>query len=127
MAVPPKPNIVHRDTSPPGFKTLTASSGMLWPPNHRMVPVSVTAEAVDLLDPAPTVRIVSVSSNEPVDGPEGGRTSPDWVITGNLTVELRAERSENGTGRVYTIAVEARDASGNTTIQSVEVKVPIER
>jgi rhamnogalacturonan endolyase len=127
MAAPPKPNIVHRDTSAPGFKKLTASTGMLWPPNHRMVPVSVTAEAIDLLDPAPTVRIVSVSSNEAVDGPEGGRTTPDWIITGALTVDLRAERSEEGTGRVYTIAVEARDASGNTTIQTVEVQVPIER
>jgi rhamnogalacturonan endolyase len=127
MAAPPTPNIVHRDSSPPAFKTLTPSTGMLWPPNHKMVRVSIAAEAVDLLDPAPTVRIVSVSSNERVDGPEGGRTSPDWVITGDLTVDLRAERSEDGTGRVYTIAVEARDASGNTTIQTVEVKVPVER
>jgi hypothetical protein len=70
---------------------------------------------------------VSVSSNEAVDGPEGGRTSPDWVITGSLTEDLRAERSEEGTGRAYTIAVEARDASGNTTIQTVQVQIPIER
>lgn len=123
MADPPRPNIVHRDTSPPAFKTLEPSAGMLWPPNHKMARVSIAAEA----DPAPAVRIVSVSSNERVDGPEGGRTSPDWVITGDLTVDLRAERSEDGTGRVYTIAVEARDASGNTTIRTVEVEVPLER
>ena len=119
--------IVHRDTQPPAFKTLTASATTLWPPNHRMVPVSLDAALVDLLDPAPTARIVGVSSNEPVDGADDGNTSPDWEITGPLSVNLRAERSGTGTGRIYTIQVEGRDAAGNTTLQTVSVSVPVER
>ena len=127
MADPPRPRIVHRDSQPPAFKTLTASAPTLWPPNHLMVPVSLDVALVDLLDPAPTARIVGVSSNEPVDGVDDGNTSPDWEITGLLSVNLRADRSGAGTGRIYTIQVEARDAAGNTTLQTVTVSVPLER
>ena len=127
MADPPRPRIVHRDTEPPAFKTLTASATTLWPPNHRMVPVSLDVALVDLLDPAPTARIIGVSSNEPNDGQDDGNTSPDWEITGPLSVNLRAERSGSGSGRIYTIHVEARDAAGNTTQQAVTASVPVER
>jgi hypothetical protein len=48
-------------------------------------------------------------------------------ITGALTVNLRAERSGSGSGRVYTILVEAQDASGNTTRERVTVSVPLFR
>jgi rhamnogalacturonan endolyase len=127
MSDPPEPDIEHADTGAPAFSRLAPSVVVIWPPNHRMVPVSIDAAAVDLLDPQPTARIVRVSSNEPVDGDDDGNTSPDWEITGPLTVNLRAERSGTGAGRLYTIAVEARDAAGNTTQRSVEVRVPISR
>ena len=123
MADPPRPRIVHRDTQPPAFKTLTASVTTLWPPNHRMVSVSLDAALVDLLDPSPTARILGVSSNEPVDGADDGSTAPDWEITGPLRVNLRAERSGTGTDRIYSIQVEGRDAAGNTTLQTVSVSV----
>jgi len=127
MSAPPIPNIVHADTLPPVFKSLTATPDVLWPADHRMVEVTVSAVLGDLLDPAPTARIVSVSSNEPADGLGDGDTSPDWEITGDLTLRLRAERAGTGSGREYTITVEARDASGNTTIQTVVVSVPKNR
>jgi hypothetical protein len=92
-----------------------------------MVPVSLDVALVDLLDPTPSARIIGVSSNEPIDGVDDGTTSPDWEITGALSVNLRAERSGVGTGRVYTIQVEARDAAGNATPQTVTVSVPLER
>ena len=127
MAEPPKPNIVHRDTLAPVFKTLSPSTAVLWPPSHQMVPVSVNADLVDLIDASPAARIVGVTSNEPVDGVDDGTTSPDWEITGPLSVNLRAERSGIGTGRIYTVAVEGTDASGNLIRQTVSVRVPIRR
>jgi hypothetical protein len=42
-----------------------------------------------------------------------GGTTPDWTITGDLTLNLRAERSDKGIGRTYTITVEGGDSSGN--------------
>jgi hypothetical protein len=69
-------------------------------------------------------KIVSVSSNEPVNGRGDGNTAPDWQITGDLTVKLRAERSGRGNDRIYTITVEASDGVNPPTQGTVQVKVP---
>jgi hypothetical protein len=69
-------------------------------------------------------RIISVASNEPVEGLGDGDTAPDWLVTGNLTLNLRAERSGKGAGRVYTMTVECADASGNRSTKAVTVTVP---
>ena len=90
-----------------------------------MVPVAVNAQATDICDTSPTCRIVSVSSNEPINGPGDGNTSPDYQLNGgDLPVDLRAERSGQGSGRVYTIEVECTDASGNSSTKTVDVTVP---
>ena len=99
---------------PPAFKTSDrVGQRLLWPANHSMVRgLTGLSRSSTFFDPAPTARIVGVSSNEPVDGADDGNASPDWEITGPLTVNLRAERSGVGTGRVYTIQVEGSDAAG---------------
>ena len=52
-------------------------------------------------------------------------TEVDWLITGDLTLELRAERSgRSKEGRVYTITVQCADASGNSSTAEVTVTVP---
>jgi hypothetical protein len=65
-----------------------------------------------------------VTSSEPANGTGDGNTSSDWEITGPLTVDLRAERAGTGSGRIYTITVECRDASGNVSTGTVQVTVP---
>ena len=112
------------DTTPPVISKASASPGVLWPPNHQMVKVTVNATAKDTCGPA-TWKITSVKSNESVNGRGDGNTSPDWQITGDHTVSLRAERSGNGSGRIYTITIQATDEAGNTSSpQTVTVKVP---
>lgn len=83
--------------------------------------MSVVAE--DACDESPVCRVINVTANEPIDGMGDGNTEPDWEITGDLTVNLRAERSGKGTGRVYTIYVECVDAGGNSTVATVNVSV----
>ena len=112
------------DTTGPVIESLTASPNVLWPPNHKMVLVRLTAQVADLVDTAPATRIISVASNEPVNGSGDGNTAPDWEITGALTLNLRAERAGGGSGRVYTITVESRDGAGNASTRTVEVRVP---
>jgi hypothetical protein len=114
--------VTVRDTTPPNIVSISASPGVLWPPNHQMVNVTVSVIASDLVDPAPMSHIVSVSSSQPIDGTGDGDTAPDWVITGPLTLQLRSERS-SGIMRVYTITVAATDAAGNTSQRSVTVTV----
>jgi|GEM_PF-3990651 len=115
--------ITVTDDTPPGMN-LSVSPQVLWPPNHKMVPVTITVSVSDNSDSSPSCMIRSVVSNEPVNGSGDGNTSPDWDITGDLTVDLRSERSGNGNGRVYTIGVECTDASDNSSIDTVRVYVP---
>lgn len=112
------------DTTEPTINSVVANPDVLWPPNHKMVEVTLTVDAYDICDPAPTCQIVDVTSNEPVNGPGDGNTDPDWEVTSELTVDLRAERSGTGAERVYTIRVECTDASANTATASVDVIVP---
>jgi hypothetical protein len=113
------------DTRVPEVISVAAVPPALWPPNHKMVPVAVTVDVSDVCSAAPACRITSVTSNEPVNALGDGNTAPDWRITGALTVELRAERSGTGSGRIYTITVQCTDASGNSSaLRDVVVTVP---
>jgi len=118
--------VTIKDTTPPTINSVTASPSSLWPPDHRMVPVTVTVSVSDVCDPKPTCQIVGpVTSNEPDNGLGDGDTAGDWQITGPLAAEVRSERSGTGTGRVYTLTVRCSDASGNTSLpKSVVVNVP---
>jgi hypothetical protein len=119
-------SVTVQDTIPPTIESLTASPSLLWPPNHKMVSVAVEAHPSDSRDPEPTCTITSVSSNEPIDGPGDGAAAPDWQITGDLTLDLRSERSGEGTGRLYEINVTCTDASSNYSDEVVHVFVPYE-
>jgi len=92
---------------------------VLWPPNHKMVKVCIK---VDVKSECPTndvrCRITEVKSNEPTGDED------DWVITGDLKLKLRAERSGHGNGRVYSIHVVCDDQSGTIADRWVTVKVP---
>jgi predicted extracellular nuclease len=114
-----------RDVTPP---TITASvlPNVLWPPNHKYVTVNATVSVSDDADPNPVLKVDSVVSNEPDDAPgdEDGNTTDDIVVEDDFTFQLRAERSELGAGRTYTITYQATDSCGNTTLASVTVFVP---
>lgn len=112
-------SVVAGDTTPPTISSLTATPSQLWPPNHKLVAVHLSVVATDDQDPHPVCGIAAVSSNEP-SGPD-----PDWVFQpGSLDLQLRADRDGNGTGRIYTIAVDCSDASGNVARATVDVTVP---
>lgn len=117
-------NITVADKEKPVITELAASPNKLWPPNHKMVSVKVAANVTDACDNSPKCRIMSVFSNEAQDGIGDGNTIADWKITGDLNVNLRAERSGSGSGREYTINVECSDASGNIATGETKVIVP---
>jgi len=120
--------VTVEDTTGPVIAAVSVTPDTLWPANHKMQAVSVVVTAADACDPAaPMCRIVSVTSNEPVDGAGDGHTAPDWEVTGDSMLSLRAERSGGGDGRVYTIEVECTDAAGNASSASAVVTVPHDR
>ena len=116
--------ITVADRNAPSIVRITASPNILSPAKHQMVSVTVTVSATDNCDPSVSCRITSVTSNEPVNGLGDGDKTPDWTITGPLTVSLRAERAAKGNGRLYTINIECVDSSGNRSTSYVQVSVP---
>jgi hypothetical protein len=120
--------ITVEDTMGPVIGAVSVTPDTLWPPNHEMQAVSVVVTAADACDPAaPMCQIVSVTSNEPIDGAGDGHTAPDWEVTGSLMLDLQAERSGHGDARIYTIEVECTDAAGNASSASAIVMVPHDR
>ena len=111
------------DTTAPVITGVTATPSVFWPPNHKLVPITVGVSVSDICDASASCHILSVTSNEPINGTGDGNTTPDWVITGPLTLELRAERAGNGSGRLYTIAVGCTDGFGNNSTKSVTLSV----
>jgi uncharacterized repeat protein (TIGR01451 family) len=112
------------DNVPPTISSISASPSVLSPPNHTMIPVTITVVASDNSGQPVTSYITSVSSSEPQNGTGDGDKSPDWEITGPLTVNLRSERAQSGPGRTYTITVACKDSSGNISTGTVTVFVP---
>lgn len=97
------------------------SKDVLWPPNHKLMDVTVDYSTTNTC--GPVMCSLSVVSNEPVSG-NGDNTTPDWEIIDEHNVRLRAEREGNGSGRVYTITITCSDGSGSPVSKSVTVTVP---
>ncbi len=103
------------DTTPPTIQSVTANPGSIWPPNKNMVPVTLSVSATDASGVV-SKKIISVTSNETGSG--------QWQVTGDLTLNLQADRNGNGTGRIYTITVQCKDPFNNASIKTVTVRVP---
>jgi endo-1,4-beta-xylanase len=120
-------NVTIVDTKPPTI-SVKLSPAVLWPPDHKLVPITASITVEDKCDPNPTVKLLSITSNEPDnglgDGGHGQRHQGGAIGTDDRTFLLRAERSGLGSGRVYTVIYEAKDASGNASTGQATVTVP---
>ncbi|MSP59206.1 MAG: hypothetical protein EXR72_02510 [Myxococcales bacterium] len=107
---------------PPSCAGAVASSGVLWPPNHKMAPVAVTG-VTDAEGDAVRVRIDPVTQDEAV----GKSKAPcaDASGIGTSTALVRAARDGAAhNGRVYRIAFTADDDHGGSCTGAVSVCVP---
>jgi hypothetical protein len=111
------------DSEPPVIK-FSVTPDVVSPPNHKMIAITPTIEVTDNVDPNPHVELVGVSVTEPDDAQGDGNTTNDVQVTPDGQIFVRAERSGNGGGRVYTITIRATDAAGNTAFASANVVVP---
>jgi hypothetical protein len=139
---------INIDKTKPGV-SVSVTPSVLWPPDHRMVSVTIAVTVSDNLALAaqPIVSLTASSSEPdvaPGTAPSGdvngldGNTSPVALAPGPFqfngasisagsstsTIQLRAERAGSGPGRIYTIAGLVSDAAGNTTPFSTTVTVP---
>jgi uncharacterized repeat protein (TIGR01451 family) len=115
---------VYAANPPPVISNVLVSKPVIQPsPNHILVTETVDYSVTDNCGPISS--LLSVTSNEPINGLGDGDQSPDWVILDPHHVQLRAERSGTGKGRTYTIRITVSDSAGNATGTTVTVKVPL--
>ncbi len=118
--------VTNTVVEPPDFGCVTPSTSVIWPGNHQMVPVSLWLNFDKKKVKFSSIRIVSVTSNEPETGLWKDDIGPDWeILKGKqLKLNLRAERDDKGNGRIYTITVEGKDKQGNLYLCKTTVTVP---
>lgn len=121
--------VTVEDTTTPTL-SLYASPHVLWPANHKLIDVHVTATVSDACDADPAVVLVEIINSESDDSSGGGDGNTDDDVqeadtgTEDYDVKLRAERRGKGDGRVYTLVYRATDGSGNSVDAEVTVEVP---
>lgn len=116
--------VVLVDTTPPAL-SVSARPSRLWPPNGKMVSVTVSGTITDNSSGVdPTTATFSVAD-------EYGHVQPSGPVSlgsgGSylFTISLQASRRGNDTdGRQYTITVSAEDLAGNPGSASTVVTVP---
>jgi hypothetical protein len=119
------------DTMTPSISPVPSVT-ILWPPNHELQAVTITANAFDNGGGVITLG-VTVQSSEPPDAAGDGSTIPDYYIdsvdneTGIIQLRLRSERAGTGDGRTYKITITAIDVSGNSSVAIVEIRAPHDR
>jgi type IX secretion system substrate protein len=101
---------------------------MLWPPNHKMANIRAAVRTTGTCG-GNVVTLLSVTSNEPDNGPDDGNTINDIqdVTTGvaDYAFKLRKERCGTCTGRIYTATYKVVDQYGSMDIASATVTVPL--
>lgn len=103
---------------PPVISGLAISSPTLWPPNHMMIPETLSYSVATTCDPNPALTLAVTSNQADAD------SSPDWIIDDPHHLLLEAERSAPQS-RIYTITVTATDSAGASSSGSLNVQVPL--
>ncbi len=120
------------DRTPPVVTCGTLTMGVVWPPNHKLVPWRTSVAVGDALSGAAGFVLASATSSEPDNGRADGNTTNDIqgfdIGTPDTAGFIRAERSGKGNGRVYSLTYEGRDLAGNMAACTVLTRlVPHDR
>lgn len=110
------------DSTPPTLSVVLTPS-ILWPPSGKMIPIGVTIAVQDDQDPAPVVKLVSITCNECIN-PAMDIADAD-LDTDDRGFSVRAKRTgQRKDGRVYTATYSATDAAGNSVTTTATVTIP---
>jgi hypothetical protein len=114
----PAPNVAQSFTIFLKFTSLTAGPSVLYPADRRMAAVTLGTAVAGAVGAVSCAIQPPVTFNTPLRG--GG---PDVVMTGGLTLSLRAERPTTTVSRQYTITVQCVDAASNAALKQVVISV----
>ncbi len=103
---------------PPVISSIVASPNVLRPPNKKLDPVTLIVKDSDTCDPSPVCKITGVTTNS------GPAPAGSYVITGDLTLELRAS-GNGGHPLTYIVTVTCSDSHGGSTVGQTTVQAPL--
>ena len=109
----------------PDCASVVAAPASLFPPNRHFEPVRLMG-ASDPDGDTIELSVTGVSQDEPVTG-RGDSTAPDARLGNGDQLDLRAERSPQGDGRVYQIVFRASDGRDGACTGEARVEVPRHR
>ena len=104
--------------------TSSVATASLFPPNHDMINVGLTATASTACDASPTLGVTVYSTESDTGAPSNGNFSPDAMNIAPGTLQLRAERDPQDNGRVYLIVSKGADHFGDRGFSCTAVTVP---
>lgn len=99
---------------------VTSNVTALWPPNHKMVSISLVGGSDPDGDELITT-VTGVEQDESTNELGDGDKSPDATLE---PLQVRSERSGTGDGRVYVISYTLDDGNGGSCEGSVTIGVP---
>ena len=109
------------DQTAPTILKLAATPRILRPAWWQMIPVKISTSSFDSCDPEPKCKIIGVTTNIRGDKSDNGKSN--WVITGDMTLDLRAVPSTRYRTHYYRVTVECVDASGNRSKRTITITV----
>jgi hypothetical protein len=114
--------VVRIDKTPPNLMC-SASPAILWPPNHQLVPVTVSVTVNDTISGPGNFVLTSVTNNQSQPNNDGSNDIQGFTVgTASTRGLLRAERGQ--TARVYTLIYSGTDLAGNQGSCTVNITVP---
>jgi hypothetical protein len=113
--------IEKQDITPPAL-SVSVNPATLWPPNNKLMPVTITVSAKDDYDPQPEIKLESITANEVL---ASGDIQDAALGTDDRSFSLMATRLGTSTaGRIYSITYSATDGTGNKSTATTTVTVP---
>lgn len=106
-------SVTVNDTQAP-VVTCNISTTTLWPANHDLINVGLSASATDNC-PGTVISVAVFGDEDDLEDTGDGTFSPDAKDIAPGTLRLRAERKGDADGRVYLVIVTATDAAGNVS------------
>ncbi|WP_127530110.1 sugar-binding protein [Paenibacillus kobensis] len=104
---------------------ISLDKAMIWPANQKMIPIQVTIDSSDVVSGLESVVLTSITSNEMLQSDDIQKATYNVpLLYSSDSFEVRADRSGNGEGRIYTITYAAKDLAGNVATASAIVTVP---
>jgi hypothetical protein len=115
--------VVHIDRTAPSISA-SANPNVLWPPNHKFVPVVVTGHVSDNLSGINRTVTYQVADEYHQVQPSGS-AQVDSQGNYRFVVDLQSSRlGQDKNGRQYVVRVTAHDVAGNQATASSGVLVP---